>query len=93
MSDTLVPCLKSASKVRAAMPGTPSIPLPVTVSSACPPAAESALTGYLSSVRRAEISVPAALGSANGLTKTGMARAAASPASGMSARGCRTFAP
>ena len=44
------------------MPGTPSMPLPPTVISACPAAADSALTGYLSSVRRAEISVPGAVG-------------------------------
>jgi hypothetical protein len=89
ISDTLVPCWYSAAKVRAAIPGTPSMPLPVTVSSACPPAAESALTGYFSSVRRAEISVPGAVGSANGRTNTGMFR----PATGMSARGCSTLAP
>ncbi len=45
ISDTDVPCRYSASNVRAAMPGTPSMPLPVTVSSAWPPAADSALTG------------------------------------------------
>ena len=71
------------------MPGTPSMPLPPTVISACPPAADSALTGYLSSVRRAEISVPAASGSANGRTNTGIGR----PDTGISARGCSTFAP
>ena len=53
ISDTLIPSRCSASNVRAAMPGTPSMPLPPTVISACPPAAESALTGYWSSVRRA----------------------------------------
>ena len=62
ISDTLIPSWCSASNVRAAMPGTPSMPLPATVISACPAAADSALTGYLSSVRRAEISVPAAVG-------------------------------
>ena len=48
------------------------MPLPATVTSAWPAAADSALTGYLSSVRRAEISVPGASGSANGRTNTGM---------------------
>ena len=45
MSETLIPWRCSASKVRAAIPGTPSMPFPATVSSACPPTAESALTG------------------------------------------------
>ena len=58
ISDTLIPSRCSASNVRAAIPGTPSMPLPPTVISAWPVAADSALTGYLSSVRRAEISVP-----------------------------------
>ncbi len=89
MSETLIPWRCRASKVRAAMPGTPSMPLPATVTSACPEAAESAFTGYLSRVRRLEISVPAAVGSANGRTNTGMGR----PETGMSARGCRTLAP
>ena len=79
----------SAAKVRAAMPGTPSMPLPVTVSSAWPPAAVSALTGFRPAPTRSETSVPAESGSAKGRTYTGMRR----PATGMSARGCSTLAP
>ncbi len=45
MSETLIPSTCSASNVRAAIPGTPSMPFPATVSSAWPPTAESALTG------------------------------------------------
>ena len=45
MSETLIPWWWSASNVRAAIPGTPSMPLPATVSSAWPLTAESALTG------------------------------------------------
>ncbi len=45
MSDTEIPSRWSAAKVRAAMPGTPSMPLPVTVRSAWPEIADSALTG------------------------------------------------
>src|SRR5256712_3741858 len=48
MSDTEIPSWCTAAKVRAAMPGTPSMPLPVTVSSACFGMAESAFTGYCS---------------------------------------------
>ena len=45
MSETEIPSRWSAAKVRAAMPGTPSMPLPVTVTSAWPEIAESAFTG------------------------------------------------
>ena len=45
MSDTEMPSRWSAANVRAAMPGTPSMPLPVTVRSAWPEIAERALTG------------------------------------------------
>ena len=45
MSETEIPLRWTAAKVRAAMPGTPSIPFPSTVSSACPVTAESAFTG------------------------------------------------
>jgi len=79
----------SAWKVRAAMPGTPSIPLPVTVTSACPPAAVSALTGNRAGATRSDTSVPGESGSANGRTYTGMRR----PATGIRARGCSTLAP
>ena len=89
MSETETPSRCSAVNVRPAMPGTPSMPLPVTVTSACAVTADSAFTGYFVSVRRAEISVPAAVGSANGRTKSGVDRFA----SGVSARGCSTFAP
>jgi len=71
------------------MPGTPSIPLPDTVTSACAVTADSAFTGYFVSVRRAEISVPAADGSPNGRMNSGVDRLT----SGVSARGCSTFAP
>ena len=45
MSDTEMPLRCMAPKVRAAMPGTPSIPLPATVTSACSLTADTALTG------------------------------------------------
>ena len=45
ISETLMDSSNSAAKVRAAMPGTPSIPLPETVSRACPGIADSAFTG------------------------------------------------
>ena len=50
------------------MPGTPSMPLPVTVTSACPPAAVSAFTGNRPGATRSETSVPAESGSPNGRT-------------------------
>ncbi|OLB13878.1 MAG: hypothetical protein AUH07_05585 [Gemmatimonadetes bacterium 13_2_20CM_70_9] len=75
--------------MRAAMPGTPSIPLPVTVRSAWCGMAESALTGYWSSVRRREISVPSEPGSANGRMRMATLRLI----TGTSARGCSTLAP
>ncbi len=89
MSDTEIPSWCTAAKVRAAMPGTPSMPLPVTVSSACFGIAESALTGYCSSVRRREISVPSDAGSANGRIRI----ATFCLITGPSARGCSTLAP
>jgi hypothetical protein len=89
MSDTEIPARCIAPKVRAAMPGTPSMPLPVTVTSAWPGIADSAFTGYPLKVRRREISVPSRAGSANGRTRTAMARRL----TGIRARGCRTFAP
>ncbi len=89
MSDTEIRRAWSEAKVRAAMPGTPSIPLPVTVTSACPPAAVSALTGKRAGATRSETSVPGASGSPKGRTCSGMRR----PATGMSVRGCSTFAP
>ena len=45
MSDTLIDSSNRAANVRAAMPGTPSMPLPWTVMRACPGMAESAFTG------------------------------------------------
>ena len=68
MSDTEICRTWSAWKVRAAMPGTPSMPLPVTVTSACPPAAVSAFTGNRPGATRSETSVPAESGSPNGRT-------------------------
>ena len=68
ISDTEICRTCSAWKVRAAMPGTPSMPLPVTVTSAWPPAAVSALTGKRAGATRSDTSVPAAAGSANGRT-------------------------
>ncbi len=41
---TLAPCAATAAKVRAAMPGTPIIPRPATVTSASPRMTVSALT-------------------------------------------------
>ena len=88
ISDTLIPSRCSASNVRAAMPGTPSMPLPPTVISAWPRAADSALTGYLSSVRRAEISVPGPR-----VAERPHEDRDCRPATGISARGCSTLAP
>ncbi len=45
ISETEIRSRWSAAKVRAAMPGTPSIPLPVTVTRAWPMTADNALTG------------------------------------------------
>ena len=45
MSETEIPSWCTAAKARAAIPGTPSMPLPVTVRSACLGIAESAFTG------------------------------------------------
>ena len=89
MSETEMRARCMAAKVRAAIPGTPSIPLPVTVTSANPVMPEMAFTGYSRSVRRRETSVPIAAGSAKGRIRRGMLRSA----SGIRARGCRTLAP
>jgi hypothetical protein len=89
MSDTEICSRCSAANVRAATPGTPSMPLPSTVMSACPGALESAFTGTSSAVSRSETSVPGALGSPKGRTKSGTLR----PMIGISARGCSTLAP
>jgi len=89
MSDTDTPARSSAENVRPAMPGTPSMPLPDTVTSACSVTADNALTGYFVSVRRPEISVPVAEGSENGRMKSGVDRLT----SGVSARGWSTLAP
>ena len=59
------------------------MPLPSTVTSACPDAADSALTGTSRPVSRSETSVPGAAGSANGRTNSGTFR----PMMGISARG------
>jgi hypothetical protein len=45
MVETDTPSACNASKVRAAMPGTPISPLPATVTSACPRIVASAFTG------------------------------------------------
>jgi hypothetical protein len=68
MSDTDIPCSESVANVRAATPGTPMRPRPSTVTSAWAEMAESAFTGYSSSVWRDDISVPAWAGSPNGRT-------------------------
>ena len=68
MSETEICRSCSAWKVRAAMPGTPSMPLPVTVTSAWPPAAVSALTGNRAGATCSETSVPGESGSPNGRT-------------------------
>ena len=88
ISETDMPPLASAPNVRAAMPGTPSIPLPATVTSACEVIAESARTGEPATDRPWAISVPSASGSANGRM-----RSVVPSVNGISARGCRTFAP
>ena len=68
MSETEMPRPCSAANVRAAMPGTPSMPLPVTVISAWPPAAVSAFTGMRPGATCSETSVPGDSGSSNGRT-------------------------
>ncbi len=88
-SDTGKPARCSVSKVRAATPGTPSIPLPVTVISACAPMPDTARTGDGVRRRCCDTSVPCDAGLANGRTYTGIGRRL----SGMSARGCSTLAP
>jgi hypothetical protein len=88
MSETEIPSRCRASKVRAAIPGTPSIPLPVTVTSACDEIADKAFTGYRARVRRPEISVPVSPGRSKGRTKIATRRA-----TGIRARGWRTFEP
>ena len=45
MSEIEIPSWCTAAKARAAMPGTPSIPLPVTVSRACLGIADTPFTG------------------------------------------------
>ena len=89
MVDTDRPAACTAAKVRAAMPGTPIIPLPATVTSAWPRMVASALTGYRASPRRAVTDVPGCSGSRNDRTRS-VVRV---PSSGMSARGCSTLAP
>ena len=64
--DTETPVAASAPKVRAATPGTPSIPFPCTVTSACLRIAESARTGEPPAGRPGTIVVPADSGFANG---------------------------
>jgi hypothetical protein len=68
ISDTDICRLCSAANVRAAMPGTPSIPFPVTVIRACPPAAVSAFTGNRPAGTCSDTSVPGDSGSSNGRT-------------------------
>ena len=75
--------------VRAAMPCTPTMPLPATVITACAGSIASDLTGYAFSDCRADTSVPGSDGSMNDRTRSVMRV----PAIGMSARGCSTFAP
>ena len=62
ISDTEIPACANAPNVRAAIPGTPSIPFPATVTSACAVIAESARTGEPAMERPCTISVPAASG-------------------------------
>ena len=87
--ETERPSAWTAENVRAAMPGTPIIPFPATVTSDCPLTVARALTGYSSSVRRADTSVPGRSGSRKERTRSVIRL----PSRGMSARGCSTLAP
>ena len=79
----------TAVNVRAAMPGTPAMPLPATVTTAWPRTVARAFTGCPFPLRRAVTSVPGCVGSRNDRTRNVMRV----PAIGISARGCSTFAP
>jgi hypothetical protein len=71
------------------MPGTPTMPRPATVITACAGSTASDFTGYAFSDCRDETSVPGAAGSMNERTRTVMRV----PAIGINARGCSTLAP
>ena len=86
--DTETPVDASAPKVRAATPGTPIIPFPCTVTSACLRIADSARTGDPPAGRPGTIVVPADSGLANGRM-----RRIVPSCSGTSVRGWSTFAP
>ncbi len=58
MVDTDSRSASTATNVRAAMPWTPTMPLPATVTIACPRTIAIAFTGYMASDRFAETSVP-----------------------------------
>ena len=79
---------EAAPKVRAATPGTPIIPFPCTVTSACFWIAESARTGEPPAGLPGTIVVPGD----SGLAK-GRMRRIVPCCSGTSVRGCSTFAP
>ena len=87
--ETDSPSACTAAKVRAAMPGTPIIPRPATVTRACPRTVATAFTGNPASVRRADTSVPGRSGCTNDRTTS----LAFVPSRGMRARGWRTLAP
>ena len=79
----------TAVNVRAAMPCTPTMPLPATVTTAWAGRRASALTGKPGSTCLAVTSVPGTSGWMNDRTCNAMRV----PAMGISARGCRTLAP
>ena len=86
--ETETPVDASAPNVRAATPGTPIIPLPCTVTSACLRMAERARTGEPPAGRPGTIVVPADSGFANGRMRRMV------PCwRGTSVRGCSTLAP
>ena len=79
----------TAAKVRAAMPCTPTMPLPATVTTAWRGSTATAFTGYCGDTSRPATVVPGRVGSRNERTSS-VIRV---PEIGMRARGCSTLAP
>ena len=90
MSETEIRRAAARANVRAAMPGTPSMPFPVTVISACRLTRRAPSPGIAPRDALAIPRCPARPGRAKGRTKK---RRSARRASGMRARGCSTLAP
>ncbi len=79
----------TAANVRAAMPCTPTMPLPATVTTACFGSTATAFTGYDVDTWRPATIVPGRVGSRKDRTSS----TTFVPEIGMSARGCSTLAP